>query len=290
MSLISDFFVAPFADAQMRRALIGALVLAVGAGPIGVFLMLRRMSLMGDAMSHAILPGAAIGFLLFGSHHVAMSLGALIAGLAVALLAGLVARATELKEDASLAAVFLISLALGVALLAAQGSDEELVHTLFGNALALDNVGLMLTAAATTISLLVLALIWRPLVIECFDPGFLRSVSCSGGAVHIAFLTLVVLNLAAGFQALGALLAIGLMMLPAVTARFWTRDLTTMVLIAIGCGIAAAYGGLLLAVYSAVPPGPAIILVAGAFYAGSLVFGGSGGLLRRIVRRRHLEA
>ena len=105
----------PFVDfAFMRRALVGCLALSLSAPPIGVFLMLRRMSLMGDAMSHAILPGAAIGYLLAGLSLFAMSLGGFAAGIAVALLAGLVARTTVLREDASLAAFYLCSLALGV--------------------------------------------------------------------------------------------------------------------------------------------------------------------------------
>ena len=105
----------------MRRALVGTFALALGAGPVGVFLMLRRMSLVGDAMAHAILPGAAIGFLVSGLSLFAMTAGGLIAGFVIALGAGVVARATELKEDASLAAFFLISLAVGVTIVSLQG-------------------------------------------------------------------------------------------------------------------------------------------------------------------------
>src|SRR3982751_3938648 len=113
--MIYDTLVGPFIEfAFMRRALIGTLALALGAGPVGVFLMLRRMSLVGDAMAHAILPGAAIGFLLSGLSLFAMTAGGVIGGVVVAVLTGIVARATELKEDASLAAFYLVSLALGV--------------------------------------------------------------------------------------------------------------------------------------------------------------------------------
>src|SRR5205085_2399111 len=149
--MIYDTLISPFIEfAFMRRALAGTLALALGAGPVGVFLMLRRMSLVGDAMAHAILPGAAIGFLLSG--------------------------------------------------------------------------------------LSLVALIYRPLVLECVDPGFLRSVSRAGGPAHIAFLALVVMNLVGGFHALGTLLAVGIMMLPAVIARFWARDVTAMTLIAVASG------------------------------------------------------
>jgi len=206
-----DYLIAPFAEFEfMRRALVGTLSLALGAGPIGVFLMLRRMSLVGDAMAHAILPGAAVGFLLSGLNLFAMTAGGLIAGFVVAVLSGLVARNTQLKEDASLATFYLVSLALGVTIVSVRGTNIDLLHFLFGSVLALDNPTLMLMASITTVTLIVLALIYRPLVIECVDPGFLRSVSAAGAPAHVAFLGLVVLNLVGGFNALGTLLAVGL--------------------------------------------------------------------------------
>ena len=202
--MIYDFLIAPFADFEfMRRALVGTFALALGAAPIGVFLMLRRMSLIGDAMAHAILPGAAIGFMVAGLSLFAMAGGGLIAGLVVALGAGLIARSTQLKEDASLAAFFLISLALGVTIVSVKGTNVDLLHFLFGSVLAVDDPTLLLIVGITSVSLIILALIWRPLVLECVDPGFLRSVSRAGGPAHIAFLALVVMNLVGGFQALG---------------------------------------------------------------------------------------
>jgi zinc/manganese transport system permease protein len=227
--MLYDLFIGPFAEFDfMRRALVGIFVLSVSGAPIGVFLMLRRMSLTGDAMAHAILPGAAIGYLVAGFSLPAMTLGGLVAGFAVALAAGAVARVTVMKEDASLAAFYLISLALGVTIVSLRGSAIDLFHVLFGNVLALDDDVLVLLAGVTTLTLLLLAALYRPLVMECVDPGFLRSVSRSGGWVHLAFLALVVLNLVAGFHALGTLLAVGMMMLPAAAARFWTADITRL--------------------------------------------------------------
>ncbi len=286
-----DALVSPFVEfAFMRRALVGTLALALGAGPVGVFLMLRRMSLVGDAMAHAILPGAAIGFLLSGLNVFAMTAGGILAGIVVAVLTGLVARATELKEDASLAAFYLVSLALGVTIVSVKGTNIDLLHVLFGSVLALDDGALMLIGAITTVTLMVLALIYRPLVLECVDPGFLRSVSSTGGPAHIAFLALVVLNLVAGFHALGTLLAVGLMMLPAVIGRFWSRDITAMILIAIASAMLSGYAGLLLSYHVSIPSGPAIILVAGGLCALSVFFGRVGGLVWQAFPGRHLEA
>jgi zinc/manganese transport system permease protein len=286
-----DFFIAPFVEFEfMRRALVGALALALGGAPMGVFLMLRRMSLMGDAMAHAILPGAAIGFLISGLDLFAMTIGGTVAGFTVALSAGLVARLTELKEDASLAAFYLISLALGVLIVSVRGSNIDLLHVLFGTVLALDDATLILLAAIATITLFALAVIWRPLVLECVDPNFLRSVSRSGAPTHLAFLGLMVLNLIGGFHALGTLLAVGIMMLPAATARFWATDLTQMIIVAIAAALISGAAGLLVSYHTGAPTGPAIILIAGLLYTVSLFLGPVGSLKRHLVPNRHLEA
>src|SRR6188472_1147237 len=122
--MLYDALIAPFAEFEfMRRALVGSVALALGAGPVGVILMLRRMALTGDAMAHAILPGAAVGFLVAGLSLPAMTVGGLVAGFAVALLSGAVARFTALREDAALAAFYLISLALGVMIVSMRGSN-----------------------------------------------------------------------------------------------------------------------------------------------------------------------
>jgi zinc/manganese transport system permease protein len=286
-----DAIIGPFIEfAFMRRALVGCLALSLGAPPIGVFLVLRRMSLMGDAMSHAILPGAAIGYLLAGLSLFAMSLGGFAAGLAVALAAGLVARTTILREDASLAAFYLVSLALGVLIISIKGSNIDLLHVLFGTVLALDDAAIILLAAISTLSLAVLAVIYRPLVLECFDPQFLRSASALSSPTHLIFLVLVVLNLVAGFQALGTLMAVGIMLLPAIAARFWANDVSGMIIVAVLIAFAASVSGLLLSYYANVPTGPTIILLCGIAYLLSMMLGVRGGLVWNLVPRKHLEA
>ena len=288
--MISDVLIAPFTEFEfMRRALAAVIALSLGGAPIGVFLMLRRMSLVGDAMAHAILPGAAIGFLLSGLNLFAMTTGGLIAGFTVAILAGLVTRTTGLKEDASLATFYLTSLALGVTIVSIKGTNIDLLHVLFGNILAMDDQTLLVVAFNATISMLVLAVIFRPLVVESVDPLFLRTVSRAGAPAHLAFLALVVINLVNGFQALGTLLAVGLMILPAGIARFWSRDITGMISIAVVSAILSGYAGLVLSFQTRVPSGPAIILVAAVLYIASVLFG-SGGLVRQLFPGRHLEA
>ena len=289
--MLYDALVAPFLDFEfMRRALAGVIALALGGAPIGVFLMLRRMSLVGDAMAHAILPGAAVGFLFSGLNLFAMTFGGLIAGFSVALLAGLVSRVTEIKEDASLAAFYLVSLALGVTIVSMRGTNIDLLHVLFGNILALDDQTLLVIAFNATITLIMLAIIYRPLVIECVDPVFLRTVSRAGAPAHLTFLALVVINLVNGFHALGTLLAVGLMVLPAGIARFWSRDITGMMMIAVASAMLSGYLGLVLSFQTKVPSGPAIILVAAVLYVFSVLFGNVSGMVRQLFPGRHLEA
>ena len=289
--MVYDALISPFVEYEfMRRALAAAIALALGGAPIGVFLMLRRMSLVGDAMAHAILPGAAIGFLLSGLNLFAMTAGGLIAGFTVAILAGVVARTTDLKEDASLATLYLASLALGVTIVSIRGTNIDLLHVLFGNILAMDDPTLLVVAFNATITLIVLAVIYRPLVIESVDPLFLHTVSRAGAPAHLVFLALVVVNLVNGFQALGTLLAVGLMIVPAGIARFWSRDITGMICIAVVSAILAGYAGLVLSFQTRVPSGPAIILVATTLYVGSVLFGNVRGIIRQMFPGRHLEA
>jgi zinc/manganese transport system permease protein len=289
--MLQDFLVAPFADfAFMRRALVGASVLSLSACPIGVFLMLRRMSLAGDAIAHGILPGAALGFLLFGLEVLPMTLGGIAAGLAVALLSGLVSRLTLQREDSSLASFYLLSLALGVLLVSFRGSSVDLMHVLFGTVLALNDAALILIGTVATVTLLGLAAIWRGLVAECLDPQFLRAVSGGGSWVHLGFLALAVINLVAGFQALGTLLAVGLMMLPASAARFWVTRLEPMVGLAVLIGVGASYIGLLISYHASAASGPAIILTAGAAYVASLIAGPRGLIFSRVTAHRHRTA
>jgi zinc/manganese transport system permease protein len=274
----------------MQRALFGSIVLSISCAPVGVFLMLRRMSLMGDAMAHAILPGAALGFLLFGLDILTMTIGGLVVGLLVALGSGLVSRMTIQKEDASMAAFYLISLAVGVLLVSWRGSSVDLMHVLFGSVLALNDEALSLIGGIAIFTLGALAVFWRALIAECLDPLFLRSVSRIGGPVHLLFLVLVVLNLVGGFQALGTLLSVGLMMLPAVGARFWSNDVRSLCLIAIAIAVASSIGGLLLSYHASMPSGPAIIFVAGAFYIFSALVGRRGILTNVLVSGRHKSA
>ena len=288
---LSELLFGPFLEfGFMRQALLGCIALALSAAPVGVFLMLRRMSLMGDAMAHAILPGAAIGYLLFGLSLAAMTVGGIVAGLAVAIGSGLVARNTLIREDTSLAAFYLLSLALGVLIVSVRGNSVDLLHVLFGTVLALDDAALTLLWSITGVTLLTLFLIRRPLILECLDPGFLRQVSGLSPLAHYGFLALLVINLVAGFHALGTLMAVGIMVLPAASARFWVRGVGALLLTATGIALAAAVGGLLLSYHADWPTSPVIVLGLGGVYLLSMAFAPRGVLAQRRAAHPHLRA
>jgi zinc/manganese transport system permease protein len=303
-----DFFVQPIWDALfvpfaefafMRRALVATLAVSLSAAPLGVFLTLRRMSLLGDALSHAVLPGVAIGFMVSGLSLTAMALGGVVAGMVVAGIAAVVSRFTTLKEDASLAAIYLVALALGVTLISRNGTQLDLLHILFGSALGVDNAGLLMVAGVTTVSILLLAAMYRGLVLETFDPVFLRANHNGRGGRfskflgpwvwHQGFLILVVLNLVAGFQTLGTLMAVGLMMLPAVSARLWHDTLPAQLVNASTQAALAGTSGLLLSYHFDTPCGPTIIGCAGVLYGASLLVA-PGGWLPRLWTTRHRVA
>lgn len=283
-----ELLIAPFDEfGFMRRALMACMALGLGAGPIGVLLLLRRMSLVGDALSHAVLPGAALGFLVAGLSYPAMGLGGLLAGLIVALLSGQVSRSTILMEDAAFATFYLTSLASGVLIVSSQGSNVDLLHVLFGTILAIDPPALLLVGSIASLSCLTLAWLWRPVVTECFDAAFLHQVDGRGRGYHFLFLVLVVLNLVSGFQTLGTLMAVGMMMIPAAVARLWTRNLAFMISLAVLVAWISGYAGLLISYHGQLASGPSIVLTSSLLFVLSLLIGPEG-WIRRCFSPPHL--
>lgn len=280
-----ELFIQPFIDyAFMRRALFATIFLSLIAPPLGVFLILRRLTLVADVMSHAILPGVAIAFLLAGKSLLAMLFGGLVCGLAVALASGLVSRHTALKEDASFGAFYLISLGLGVLLISLRGTSVDLMHILFGSVLALSDNDLLTTMLISSVSVVVLALIYRPLVMDCFDPVFLQVELGRRSYVFSIFLILLVVNLVAGFQVLGTLMVVGIVILPAIAARFLVRTLGLQLVVAPVVGAVCQYIGLVLSYHYDVPASAAIILLCGAVAVVAMLFGPYGSATRRFQR------
>ncbi|APX95100.1 zinc ABC transporter permease [Halomonas sp. 1513] len=281
LGMIVDWFTLPFGYGFMRRALVACLALSLTAPVIGVLLTLRGLSLIGEPLSHAIMPGVAVAYLLTGLSLPWIMLGGLAAGMITVLLAGGITLVSGLKSDAAMSSLFLTAMALAVLLIAASGSALDLSHMLFGSILTVSSRDLVAIVITGSVVLTGLAVGLRALMVEALDPGFLRAQAARPAWIHGAFMTLVVLSLVIGFQALGTLMAVGLMILPATLARFWSRRLEGMVTVAAGSAMAASLLGLLLSYHYAVPSGAAIVLLLGAGYVVSVIGGRHDSLLSR---------
>ncbi|MEM8626310.1 MAG: metal ABC transporter permease [Pseudomonadota bacterium] len=271
-----------FSYSFMLRAFAATTVLACSIGPVGVFLVLRRMSLAGEALAHAIVPGIVVAFIVGGLSVTALLIGGLVAGLGVIALSGGLVRFTILREDAGLASLYLIALAAGIFTLSLAGSAIPLKSFLFGSVLGIDDATLVLIAAVATVTLCSFAFILRPLIVATIDPVFYLSQTGRRSWVEPWFMVLVVLNLLAAFKALGTLMAVGLMILPATAARIWTTTISGLLALTVLIAWVSCWSGLILSFYLPnVPSGPAIVIVAGAVFALSALFAPQGIFRRR---------
>ncbi|MEM7258672.1 MAG: metal ABC transporter permease [Pseudomonadota bacterium] len=269
----------------MRRAFVVTAVLSVTVTPVGAFLVLRRLSLAGEAVAHAITPGVVIGFVIGGLSVMSLLIGGLLAGVGVAVLTALIARKTILRSDASLASLYLIALAAGIFILSAAGSAVPLQSFLFGSILGINDASMMLVAGIATFTLMSFALLLRPLIVSTCDPVYFESQQRHPWLIEQAFMLLLVLNLLAAFKTLGTLMAVGLMILPATAARYWVSTITGQLFLGFIISLASCWTGLLLSyVFPETPSGPAIVLVAGTIFLLSVVCAplGFGRSLRQV--------
>lgn len=279
-----EFFTEMWSFAFMQRAFVVTTVLSASVAPVGTFLVLRRLSLAGEAMAHAITPGIVIGFVIAGLSVMSLLVGGLIAGVGVAVLTAFLARKTILRSDASLASLYLIALAVGIFILSAAGSAVPLKSFLFGSILGIDDPSMILVGAVATITLATFAVLLRPLIISTCDPVFFESQTRWPWLVDQGFMLLLVLNLLAAFKTLGTLMAVGLMILPATAARYWASTITGQLALCFVFALISCWVGLTLSyLFPETPSGPAIVLVAGALFLGSALLGphGFGVRLRR---------
>ncbi|MCE0495838.1 metal ABC transporter permease [Vibrio salinus] len=263
----------------MRRSLVACLALSLSLTPLGLFLLLRRMSLIGDALSHAVLPGVAVGYLCAGMSLWAMGLGGFLAGLIVAMSSTWISSATRLHEDSTFAGLYLGSLALGVTLVSLRSSGVDLLHLLFGSLLAVEGSSLIFIGIISTVTILALAIFYRAIVYESFNAAFFQVRNKRfPSLVHGLFMALVVMNLVAGFQILGTLMTVGLMMLPAISARCWSNNLPVTLALAATIGVVSSFFGLSWSWYQSIPAGPAIVLTAFILFLFSVLCGAEKGI------------
>jgi zinc/manganese transport system permease protein len=273
----------------VTRGLAMALLLGVSGGLVGCVLLLRRIVLMADSFGHSLLPGIGIAYLLMGPGILPLFVGAVIAGLLTSGLSGVINRLTRLKEDAAFGSLFVLFFAGGVALMSKVAAPTDLLHYLFGNILGVTAADLWLVVAVSSVTVLALAICYRAVLLECFDPAFHRASGGWGALTHLGILGAVVINLVAALQAVGMVLALGLFVLPAVTAYLWCERFGAMLLFAGLYGGVVSCLGLLLSYHFNLPSGACMVAALGSGYLLSLLGSPVHGLLGRVLRsRRHL--
>lgn len=271
----------------MRRAIVACCILSISMIPIGMFLILRRMSLMGDALSHAILPGVAIGYFFSGTSFIIMSIGGFVSGLIVVMLSNWINEKTNLPRDASFSGFYLGFLALGVVLMSFKGSDIDLLNLLFGSVFSVSAFNLKCIGIIGAVTILSIAFFYRALVIETFDSDFLRSNNVNFSRLLRVFFSLIlVLNLIAGLQITGTIMSIGLMTLPVLSARCWVKGLLSVLLLSLCIALFCSWIGLVIAFYNFLPVGPIIVLCVNIIFFISVLCGSNEGILLFVRRKK----
>ena len=275
----------------MRRALLGGALIGFTNGFLGTFIILRRMSLMADALSHSMLPGLALGLLITGALSAsALFLGGISAAFLVAVGAMLLARGSRLKEDTSLAVLYTVAFSAGVVLLQYVRATVDLKHYLFGNILGLGDADLWIAYGVALVVVPALVLLQRPLVLTLFDPVVARSQGVPVNVLQLALVAASVLTMISSAQAVGVILMLGLLVTPAATLYLLTDNFTKMLWGGAALGAAGSVAGLLLSYhFDRIPSGAAIVIVLGVFFLAAWIFGPRYGLLSRLIRPRHFH-
>jgi ABC-type Mn2+/Zn2+ transport system permease subunit len=278
-----------FAYGYEQRALMGALLVGLSCGLLGPLLVLRNMALLGDALSHSVLPGVVVGFLVAGYSLPAFFLGAVVAGLVSALLITWLQRNAHARPDASIGTVFSFMFALGIIgiswLTRQQGVHLDLKDFLFGNVLGVSaqDLGLMAVMAAASVVLIVV--FYRQWVFSSYLPQVARALGLRSGVLHYALLLLLSLVVVSALQSVGVILVIALLVTPASTALLLARRMPAVLLWSAGLGMFSGALGLWLALLGNLPPGPMMTVVAfGCYTLAVLLAPGRGLLWRRIAK------
>ncbi len=270
----------------MQQGLAAAVLVGVVCAIMGSFLLVKRWALLGDAISHAVLPGVAIAFLL----GLPFFAGALVTGMLTALGIGFVERHTRLKQDAAMGLLFVSAFALGLAIISRIRSPVDLFHVLFGNVLAVSRGDLALTAASGLLVVGVIAFLYKELLMWAFDPIMAESVGLPVRLLHYVMLLLTSLTIVASLQAVGIVLVIAMLIAPPATAILLTDRFHRMVPLAAGIGVHAAVVGLYLSYYLDVASGATMVLVSALLFGLAMALSPRRGLVSQALRRRRTAA
>lgn len=280
----------PFTHEFMQRALIGGALIGFTNGFIGAFVVLRRLALMADSLSHSMLPGLAVGAMIFGLNLGGLFLGGLLAALFVALGSQLISRSSRLKEDTALAILYTVAVSLGLVLLTFVKVRVSLNHYLFGNILGLANSDLWLAYGLALVGVPLLAALQRPYLLLLFEPAVARSQGVRAGVLNLLLIILLVLTMVSSVQAVGVILMLGLLIAPAATVYMLCDSFPAMLWGGGVIGAVGSVGGLVLSYQvSNLPSGAAIVLVLGAIFFLAWLFSPRYGVIRHLRRPRHFH-
>jgi manganese transport system permease protein len=274
----------------MRRALFGGMILGFTNGFLGSFIILRRMALMADALSHSMLPGLAIGLMVAGLNAGSLFIGGITAAFFVAIGSMLLSRGSRLKEDTSLAILYTFAFSVGAVLLQFTPTQVDLKHYLFGNILGMGNADLWIAWGVALVVIPGILLLQRPLVLTLFDPAVARSQGVAVGVMQIVIVIASVLTMISSAQSVGVILMLGLLVGPAATMYLITDRFPVMLWGGAILGCLGTLGGLLLSYrFEGIPSGAAIVIVLFAVFISAFIFGPRYGLLAKLRRSRHMH-
>lgn len=280
----------PFHDEFMRRALVAGALIGFTNGFLGTFVVLRRLALMADSLSHSLLPGLAIGVWIFGLATQGLFLGGLVAAMFVALGAQLISRSSRLKEDSSLAILYTVSFSLGLVLLTFVKVRISLLDYLFGNILGTSNADLWLSYGVALVTIPTLTALQRPFLLLLFEPAIARSQGVRVGLLNLLLAVLLVVTMISSLHAVGVVLMLGLLIAPAATVYLLCDSFPAMLWGGGAIGMFGAVVGLVLSSRSDnLPSGAAIVLVLGAIFFAAYLCSPRYGVLRRFRRPRHFH-
>ncbi|WP_404475075.1 metal ABC transporter permease [Vreelandella venusta] len=277
VNLLPDSISGAFQYAFMQRALLTSIMVGAICGMLSCYVVLKRWSLLGDAISHAVLPGVAIAYLL----GLPFFIGAFITGALTSLGIGAIERHTRIKSDAAMGIMFTGAFALGIVLISKIASSTHLMHILFGNVLGVQQSALLLTLAASVVALLVVWLAFRPLMLYAFDPTQAQALGFNTGIIHYGLILLLTLTIVASLETVGIILVVAMLITPGATAHLLTDRFKTMLLLSVGVGVGSAVLGLYLSFAFDVASGGTIVLVATSCFFMALLFSPKHGVLMR---------
>jgi len=270
-----------FQYAFMQRALLTSVLVGAICGLLSCYVVLKRWSLLGDAISHAVLPGVAIAYLLGWPFFI----GAFITGALTSLGIGAIERHTRIKSDAAMGLMFTGAFALGIVIISKIATSTHLMHILFGNVLGVQPTNMLLTLAASVVTLLVIWLAYRPLMLYTFDPQQAQALGFNTSIVHYGLILLLTLTIVASLETVGIILVVAMLITPGATAHMLTDRFATMLWLSVAVGVSAAVLGLWLSVVLDVASGGSIVLVATGLFFLALLFSPKHGVIMRQWRR-----